>query len=139
MKFSKHEDDKLKELFKTVCKNNGLDSDDESYGSKTLSAWLFFVEGAYAYRDEIIKLSSVCNHEWVSDLSEKELNSKHNIIYDCETNLPTDRRWCYGSNVCKMCGAYGGGWHCPTSPTHECEYNGDYDQCIHCGLPDERK
>jgi hypothetical protein len=34
----------------------------------------------------------------------------------------------------------GDGWLCPDSPTGVCTYeNGHYDDCDHCGFPDERK
>ena len=43
--------------------------------------------------------------------------------------------------VCAVCGERGG-WWCPASPSHLCEYSPtDHcnDFCIHCGEPEERK
>lgn len=46
---------------------------------------------------------------------------------------------------CLDCGLESQGWYCPTSPNLECEYTDpetgwtDFDVCIHCGQPDERK
>ena len=49
---------------------------------------------------------------------------------------------------CDICGQ-DGGWYCPDSPNHACDYErydpemgghySDYDECIHCGEPEERK
>jgi hypothetical protein len=44
-----------------------------------------------------------------------------------------------GAAICE-CGAYAEGWYCPDSPSHLCSYEkGDFDQCDHCGQPEERK
>lgn len=46
---------------------------------------------------------------------------------------------------CPDCGLASQGWYCPASPNLECEYTDpetgwtDYDVCIYCGQPDERK
>lgn len=82
----------------------------------------------------------ICKHEWVSDLTEKELNSKHNIIYsDRDNKIPTTERWDYGNRLCKLCNKYGGGYFCPNNPpSHKCEYD-ENEICIRCGLPEERK
>lgn len=82
---------------------------------------------------------SLCQHEWISDLSEKELNAKHNIIFDYGTNLPTEKRWDYGYKLCKNCGMTHFDYFCPNNaPSHDCEYDRN-GVCKHCGLPDERK
>ena len=45
----------------------------------------------------------------------------------------------YGSGECTDCGHKIGGWYCPDSPNHECEYSESNDWCDYCGQPDERK
>lgn len=45
----------------------------------------------------------------------------------------------YGGAYCEICRDYKG-WYCPDSPDLICDYEiGEYDHCIHCGYPDERK
>lgn len=44
----------------------------------------------------------------------------------------------YGGAYCAVCGDRGG-WWCPTSPTHVCQYSRDFDSCDFCGEPEERK
>ena len=41
---------------------------------------------------------------------------------------------------CVICGKHGG-WYCPESPSHACEYDWKMrgENCIHCGEPQERK
>jgi hypothetical protein len=80
---------------------------------------------------------SICNHEWISDLSEQELAK--NVIIDYKTNLPTDKHWHYGSKICKLCGLSSYEWYCPgNAPFHSCIYT-DSEYCDNCGLPEERK
>lgn len=42
------------------------------------------------------------------------------------------------SAVCAICGD-DGGWWCPESQDHTCEYTNSDDCCTHCGNPEERK
>ena len=42
------------------------------------------------------------------------------------------------SAICAVCEA-DGGWWCPSSRNHVCEYSVDFDSCDFCGAPDERK
>lgn len=47
------------------------------------------------------------------------------------------------SAYCDVCGDYLG-WYCDESPTKTCDYeqeDGEYDEdnCIYCGMPEERK
>jgi hypothetical protein len=49
------------------------------------------------------------------------------------------------SAICEVC-RVDGGWWCPSSPSHCCEYEEQTEgaphaeeSCIHCGEPDERK
>ena len=55
---------------------------------------------------------------------------------------PTDQ-WFSSICYCEKCGKPGETWWCPKSPRGECDYkqpDGSYnpDNCIYCGLPDER-
>lgn len=71
-----------------------------------------------ALREELKKLLEECQHEPIEN--------------GC------------GSAVCSICGATFS-WYCPTSPTLECDYyhqdrdEFDFDDCIYCGHPEERK
>jgi hypothetical protein len=69
---------------------------------------------------------------------------------ECGTNPPPEKAsaphvhvWeqdgIYDGAICK-CGARADGWYCPDSPDHVCHYDkGNFDQCDHCGQPEERK
>ena len=44
------------------------------------------------------------------------------------------------SAVCEFCGTNAGGWYCPSSPNHLCDYSEyGYDRCKHCEQPEERQ
>jgi len=64
---------------------------------------------------------------------------KDNIINTCEHEIIKS-----GSSAkCDICGKYGG-WYCPESLNHMCDYeqeDGSYDEdcCRYCGEPEERK
>jgi hypothetical protein len=72
-------------------------------------------------------------------LSTLEHECEHRIIqHKYSPNSPFD-----GLAVCEICDKYFG-WYCPDSPDHKCEYKQadgsyDYDYCIYCGEPEERK
>lgn len=90
---------------------------------------------------KFIKQKMCKDHEWISSLSDDELNEKSNIILDYKTTppTPTDKRWHYGRKVCKLCGIETFDWFCPhNKPFHSCCYDGS-EYCTHCGLPYERK
>lgn len=57
------------------------------------------------------------------------------IKRECPHHIIKDDR--YGGAVCSTCGSQFG-WWCDRSPVHHCEYEMGED-CIHCGLPEERK
>jgi hypothetical protein len=77
-------------------------------------------------RDKLRDLRNVCQHNWIQG----------------------GYHWA----SCSECGTQQDGWWCPTSPDKHCHYPGEdedvdtatddnvnYDSCIHCGLPSERK
>jgi len=60
-------------------------------------------------------------------------NCNHIIVPDDPEDIEDSCR------VCSECGERYYDWYCPDNPpTHKCEY-GDYEGCIHCGNPQERK
>lgn len=76
-----------------------------------------------------------------------ELHVPRKLISDIETvsdvspyecKHPVDKIVRSGlSAKCKECGTTLG-WWCPDNPTHQCEYD-EWEECIHCGHPEERK
>lgn len=66
----------------------------------------------------------------------------HRFVPD-EPYDPSDK-WFSSGGSCENCGDRLSGWWCPKSKSGECDYkqpDGSYDDdnCIHCGMPDERK
>jgi len=68
------------------------------------------------------------------------------LLRRCTHRIVNDR----DSAHCNVCGI-NFGWWCPDSDNHQCDYfhqaegeaegigTWDYDECIHCGGPEERK
>lgn len=82
---------------------------------------------ALELREKVWELRKACQHNWV--LAQGGYHA-----------------------ICSECGLKQDGWWCPTSPDKQCHYPGEdedvdtatddnvnYDSCIHCGLPSERK
>lgn len=81
---------------------------------------------------DLARLVHDCKHVWVAGW--RKVNP-----YEWADWL--QRWWICAGAYCLICGV-DGGWYCEQSPTHQCEYADDdhaQDNCIHCGMPDERK
>lgn len=88
---------------------------------------------------EILTIGSNCvDHEIIR--GRLIFSPAKNKVVNTHDGLPEN--WNDGcfSVSCSICGK-DFGWHCPVNPKQYCEYNYKVngENCIHCGIPEERK